>query len=193
MTEGGWGQDRGIKNGQSRLMSRYVLVLPLGQTASELLSQRSLARWRIESCPGASGCRSEERKGKQAWKTGQIEETGTTDPSCRCFHKTCFLLQVCVQCCFYCSPMIILNFIDPCGAALFVLSFKGRSEIKVRYWAASWAQCYAQGHFSRRMLHANPFWFALAADIQLFCRNLDEEIDAIPMFVHKVTARGGLA
>lgn len=47
-------------------MSRYVLVLPLGQTASELLSQQSLARWRTESCPGASEWRSEERKVKQA-------------------------------------------------------------------------------------------------------------------------------
>lgn len=47
--------------GQSRLLSRCVLVLPLGQTASELLSQRSLARWRTASCPGASRWRSEDR------------------------------------------------------------------------------------------------------------------------------------
>lgn len=59
---------RGIKNGQSRLMSRYVLVLPLGQTASELLSQQCLARWRTKSDPGASELRSEERNGKQALK-----------------------------------------------------------------------------------------------------------------------------
>lgn len=61
----GFGQDGGIKNGQSRLTSRYVLVLPLGQTASELLSQQSLARWRTESCPGASGWRSEERESER--------------------------------------------------------------------------------------------------------------------------------
>ena len=103
----------GIKNGQSRLMSRYVLVLPLGQTASELLSQRSLAWWRTESCPGASGCRSEERKSKQAWKTGQTEETGTTEPSCRCFHKTRFQLQVCVHCCFYCSRWLYQTLLIP--------------------------------------------------------------------------------
>lgn len=50
-----------MKNEQSRLISRYVLVLPLGQTGSELLSQRSLARWRTESCPGASEWRSDKR------------------------------------------------------------------------------------------------------------------------------------
>lgn len=46
-------------------MFRYVLVLPLGQTVSELLSQRSLARWRTMSCPGAAEWRSEETEGKQ--------------------------------------------------------------------------------------------------------------------------------
>lgn len=56
----------GMKNGQSRPASRYILVLPLGQTASELLSRQSLARWRTESCPGASGWRSEEKDGEQA-------------------------------------------------------------------------------------------------------------------------------
>lgn len=38
----------------------YVLVLPLGQTESELLFLRSLARWRTECGPGAARWRSEE-------------------------------------------------------------------------------------------------------------------------------------
>lgn len=64
---------RWLKNGQSRLMSRYILVLPLGQTGNELLSQRSLAQWRTESGPGASDWRSEKKKGKML-------KTGTTLP-----------------------------------------------------------------------------------------------------------------
>lgn len=58
-------------------MSR--LVSPLGQTGSELLSQQSLARWRIKSGPGASGWRSDRRtegRGhvkKTNRKTGQEE------------------------------------------------------------------------------------------------------------------------
>lgn len=55
-----------LKNGQSRLASRYVLVLPLGQTVSELLSLQSLAQWKTESGPGAAGWRSEGRHRRQA-------------------------------------------------------------------------------------------------------------------------------
>lgn len=55
-------------------MSRYVLALPLGQTASVLLSQQSLAQWRTESCPGASGWRSEEReRGKAGMKNNRTD------------------------------------------------------------------------------------------------------------------------
>lgn len=54
---------RWLKNRQSRLVSRYVLVLPLGQTGNERLSQQSLAPWRTESGPGASEWRSEKTKG----------------------------------------------------------------------------------------------------------------------------------
>lgn len=132
----GFGQDQGIKNEQRRLTSRYVLVLPLGQTTTELLSLQSLARWRTESCPGASGRRSEERKGKQAWKL--IEETGTADPSCWCFYTTGKIhshgkpggfpaLGVCLVLVLL-LLMIIWNYIDPHMALLFVLSFKKEGQ-----------------------------------------------------------------
>lgn len=83
-----------MRGGQSRLTSRYVLVLPLGQTGSEPLSQQSLARWRIKSGPGASGWRSDRRtegrglvkKNQQENRTG--EDRSTRVPSCRGTNQT---------------------------------------------------------------------------------------------------------
>lgn len=66
---------------------------------SELLSRQSLARWRTESCLGASGWRSEERR-RSRYENRPIKDAGTqTHPAAVYTEEQIhFLLGVFVWC-----------------------------------------------------------------------------------------------